>query len=556
MGMASSLQGYGRVVLTATDKMQYAWEGDTLIETNKSLFTHFLIKGLEGEADRDGDGKITVDELYDYAFENVHKTTPNQTPTKSATGQKGEIILRQGVKKGPSPASLPVELITAIESPFARVREGAVGELESYLQGKDTDLASLAKETLKRIAREDDSRRVSQLATQALALTEKVENKANENKKTKEESSTPSLQEVKQGGSEEISRMKQITAAASLAEESQRKVAEISSKAAEINSKVTKTNFGQLGFPPPTAQVVTTFLLGDASYDEFFSIDTKAGEFLGEFGVGIAEATVIGEQNKVSALEIWLFDKSDITTRTKVLASKYAFSDLPTRAKLVLKGEPIQVKPQTRFLLETGTLLLIATVVDFKYAEESPSECCFEQITLELAVWSRTGNTTVPTEATLKSEMAKIDQLKGVQPLTQNRSIFMIGDELFDDSFSIETRVGEFLGECGVGIAGVIGTGKPDKVAALEIWLFDKNDIRTHTKVLASKYALSDPLTRARIGLKGELVQIEPQARLLLETTTLQLLATVVNFEYARDPLKINSYFQRVTLDLTIWRRK
>jgi hypothetical protein len=38
------------------------WEGDKIIgETDNSLFTHFLVKGLQGEADLDSDGCITVD---------------------------------------------------------------------------------------------------------------------------------------------------------------------------------------------------------------------------------------------------------------------------------------------------------------------------------------------------------------------------------------------------------------------------------------------------------------------------------------------------------------
>src|SRR5574341_1723942 len=64
MGMVSALQGYGRFLLTASDATQFAWEGDKVIgETQNSLFTHFLLKGLQGEADSDGDGRITVDEL-------------------------------------------------------------------------------------------------------------------------------------------------------------------------------------------------------------------------------------------------------------------------------------------------------------------------------------------------------------------------------------------------------------------------------------------------------------------------------------------------------------
>lgn len=100
MGFAPAFEGkgYGRVVLTATDSTQFAWEGDKIIgdETDNSLFTHFLVKGLEGEADRNGDGNITVDELYDYAYEQIINLTPNQTPGKWSYKQQGEIILRNG----------------------------------------------------------------------------------------------------------------------------------------------------------------------------------------------------------------------------------------------------------------------------------------------------------------------------------------------------------------------------------------------------------------------------------------------------------------------------
>ena len=39
--------GYGRVVLTASDATQFAWEGNTAIgESKNSVFTHHLIEGL------------------------------------------------------------------------------------------------------------------------------------------------------------------------------------------------------------------------------------------------------------------------------------------------------------------------------------------------------------------------------------------------------------------------------------------------------------------------------------------------------------------------------
>jgi len=50
--------GFGRVVLTATDKTQLAWEGPRATgQVQKSVFTEYLIEGLKsGEADNDRDG--------------------------------------------------------------------------------------------------------------------------------------------------------------------------------------------------------------------------------------------------------------------------------------------------------------------------------------------------------------------------------------------------------------------------------------------------------------------------------------------------------------------
>ena len=62
-------------------------------------------------------------------------------------------------------------------------------------------------------------------------------------------------------------------------------------------------------------------------------------------------------------------------------------------------------------------------------------------------------------------------------PLAQFPTEYNIGHDTYDDSFSIETSTGEFLGECGVGISESIGIGDPKKVTAFEVWLFDKNDI-------------------------------------------------------------------------------
>ena len=160
----------------------------------------------------------------------------------------------------------------------------------------------------------------------------------------------------------------------------------------EINKEAAKnkTNFESMGVAPPITQNMTTYLLGDDLYDESFSIDMPNGDFLGEYGVGVSESIGVGDHKKVTALEIWLFDKNDIKTATKVLMSAHAFADDAIRTKLEAKGELIQVEPQKQIMLETETLQLLATVVDLQYGNGSmPDKSYFERLTLELAIWPK-----------------------------------------------------------------------------------------------------------------------------------------------------------------------
>jgi hypothetical protein len=159
-------------------------------------------------------------------------------------------------------------------------------------------------------------------------------------------------------------------------------------------------------------------------------------------------------------------------------------------------------------------------------------------------------------EISRKAEKTNFEQMGLAPPITQTMTTYVLGDDLYDESFSIDTQAGEFMGEYGVGVSEAIGVGDPKKVTALEIWLFDKNDIKTATKVLMSNHAFNDPAIRARLEPKGELVIVEQQSQILLETATLQLLATVVDLEYGRGPLPDDSYFERITLELAIWPRQ
>lgn len=141
-------------------------------------------------------------------------------------------------------------------------------------------------------------------------------------------------------------------------------------------------------------------------------------------------------------------------------------------------------------------------------------------------------------------------------PVAQYVTTYVTGDDLFDDSFSIDSPAGEFLGECGVGISETIGVGDPKKVTAFEVWMFDKNDIQTVTKVLMSPHAFTDPSFRSKLEAKGELLNVGAQRQVLLETQTLQMIATISDMQLGQGALPEGSYFDRITLELAIWSRK
>jgi hypothetical protein len=136
-------------------------------------------------------------------------------------------------------------------------------------------------------------------------------------------------------------------------------------------------------------------------------------------------------------------------------------------------------------------------------------------------------------------------------PLTQFASTYAFGDDRYDMSSSIETAGGDFLGECGVGISESLG-GTPEKITALEVWVFDKNDVRTVTKVLMSEHAFNDSALRAKLAPKGDAVLARPGEVVELKTQTLKINARLVDVVYGGGT-PANSYFQQVTLELATW---
>jgi len=77
------VSGKGTIIITASGANEVSMESD---EFKHGIFTYFLLEGLKGKADFDGDGLVTVDELYPYVSDNVARASgQEQHPVKKGT---------------------------------------------------------------------------------------------------------------------------------------------------------------------------------------------------------------------------------------------------------------------------------------------------------------------------------------------------------------------------------------------------------------------------------------------------------------------------------------
>lgn len=64
-------KGIGKAIITSSASNQQSWEEEK--EIKGGIFSHYLLEGLKGKADKDNDSWVTVDEIYGYLKESVFK---------------------------------------------------------------------------------------------------------------------------------------------------------------------------------------------------------------------------------------------------------------------------------------------------------------------------------------------------------------------------------------------------------------------------------------------------------------------------------------------------
>ncbi|WP_316750590.1 caspase, EACC1-associated type [Streptomyces herbicida] len=150
--------GRGWAVITASNSMEYAFEGTELTEgaePGTSVFTSVVVQGLAtGEADLDEDGRVSLDELYEYVFDRVRERNPHQTPSRTVDMQ-GDLYLARSQRRRITPSPVPEDVQAAMRSPDIYTRRGAIAELRARMENSDLSVALGARTALEEMARKD-----------------------------------------------------------------------------------------------------------------------------------------------------------------------------------------------------------------------------------------------------------------------------------------------------------------------------------------------------------------------------------------------------------------
>lgn len=163
--------GRGRAVISASSAIEYAFEGTTLAANDQaqpSVFTSAVVDGLRtGEADRDEDGLVSLDELYNYVFDRVRAENPKQTPGRDVE-MAGDLFIARSQRRRLRPQPIPDAVAAALRESNPTFRRGAVSELRDRLWHEDPATALGALEALREVAR-TDTKAVADDAAAAIA---------------------------------------------------------------------------------------------------------------------------------------------------------------------------------------------------------------------------------------------------------------------------------------------------------------------------------------------------------------------------------------------------
>ncbi|MGW0653220.1 caspase, EACC1-associated type [Streptomyces umbrinus] len=153
------LRGTGTAVLTASSGLQRARDGDVLGGQYLSVFTQFVVEGLQsGQADVNGDGWVSPEDLYLYLNDRCIGAGSGQIPNHWMIGGDGSLRIARRASGAPAPS-----LVSAIPDLPPDRQSGNLADilparsLRAYFVGESGDAAQavdLYTELLPELVRE------------------------------------------------------------------------------------------------------------------------------------------------------------------------------------------------------------------------------------------------------------------------------------------------------------------------------------------------------------------------------------------------------------------
>jgi len=140
----------GQYVLTATDALQYAYDGAGALREAVangpvlSRFTRWLVDGIGNGEASPFDEQITLDALYQYLCRRARSEQAGMTPQRFVKRGSGEMV----IAKNPmgKQLALPDDLIARLDNSDWRIRKEAVGELSKL--AKQPNMVPLVKKAV------------------------------------------------------------------------------------------------------------------------------------------------------------------------------------------------------------------------------------------------------------------------------------------------------------------------------------------------------------------------------------------------------------------------
>jgi hypothetical protein len=156
------------------------------------------------------------------------------------------------------------------------------------------------------------------------------------------------------------------------------------------------------------------------------------------------------------------------------------------------------------------------------------------------------------TEAQMSKKKEIVYKGEGKPPIQQWGSTYTVGRNPYDESITLETPVdNDFLGEAGIGMNDVVPGSNSGQVMDFDVWVFDKTDINTYSRIVMTEKAYNDEALRARVATNplAEAVLAKQGEKAIIESKTMRIEVNMVEVEFD----ETNTFFNKFVTKMDIF---